>query len=132
MLGGVMITNLSETPQLERLAQLTDTSGRTVAWMGGITGVLVGLAFLAVVVMVVAAVVSALANSDTSTGGKLLWVIFILWFPLFGAIAWFVVGKKGHLNRFLGIDRGRARHTIPVSVGQHSDVVPDRTRLGHV
>ncbi|MEU3307813.1 PLD nuclease N-terminal domain-containing protein [Nocardiopsis sp. NPDC055551] len=121
-----MITNLSETPQLERLAQLTDTSGRAVVWMGGVTGVLIGLAFLAVVVMIVAAIVSTLANGDTSTGGKLLWVIFILWFPLFGAIAWFVVGKKGHLNRFLGIDRGRARHTIPASVGQHSDVVPDR------
>lgn len=126
-----MVTNLSETPQLERLAQLADTNGRTLAWMGGITGVLIGLVFLAVVVMVVAAVVSALANGDTSIGGKLLWVIFILWFPLFGAIAWFVVGKKGHLNRFLGIDRGRARHTIPVSVGQHSDVVPDHAGLGH-
>lgn len=111
-----MITNLSESPRLERLAQLADSNGPMIAWMGGITGVLIGLAFIAAVVMVIAAVVSALTNEDTSGGGKLLWVIFILWFPLFGAIAWFVVGKKGHLNRFLGIDRGRpATRSPPVS-----------------
>ena len=132
MLGGAMITNLSESPRLERLAQLADSNGPMIAWMGGITGVLIGLAFIAAVVMVIAAVVSALTNEDTSGGGKLLWVIFILWFPLFGAIAWFVVGKKGHLNRFLGIDRGRARHTIPTSVGQHSNIVPDQVGLGRV
>ncbi|MBR8741119.1 PLD nuclease N-terminal domain-containing protein [Nocardiopsis sp. MG754419] len=126
-----MITNLSESQRMERLIQLADNNDRAVAWLGGITGVLIGLVFLAIVLLVIAAVISALFDGDTSGGGKLLWVIFILWFPLFGAIAWFVVGRKGHLNRFLGIDKGRARHTIPSSVGQHSSVMPDQTGLGH-
>ncbi|WP_017588010.1 PLD nuclease N-terminal domain-containing protein [Nocardiopsis ganjiahuensis] len=126
-----MITNLSELADLAKLSELADNTSRTVAWMSGITGVLVLLALLALLVLVVAAVISALADGDTSGGGKLLWVIFIIWFPLFGAIAWFVVGKKGHLNRFLGIDKGRARHTVPSSVGQHSNVAPNQTGLGH-
>lgn len=126
-----MITNLSELASRTSLSELADNTTRAVAWMSGITGVIVLLAFLAVLVLVVAAVISTLIDSDTSGGGKLLWVVFIVWFPLFGAIAWFVVGKKGHLNRFLGIDKGRARHTVPSSVGQHSDVAPNQAGLGH-
>lgn len=126
-----MITNLSELTESAKLAALADGADRALAWMSGITGVLVLLVLLAVLVLVIAAAVSTLVNSDTSGGGKLLWVLFILWFPLFGAVAWFVVGKKGHLNRFLGIDKGRARHTVPTSVGQHSDAAPDQTGLGH-
>lgn len=117
-----MITNLSE---------LADNTDRVIAWMTGITGIIVGLVFLAVAVLVIAAIISALIDGDTTGGGKLLWIVFILWFPLFGAIAWFVVGKKGHLNRFLGIDKGKGRHTVPTSVGQHSNVTPDQTGLGN-
>ncbi|PWV47908.1 MULTISPECIES: PLD nuclease N-terminal domain-containing protein [Nocardiopsis] len=125
-----MITNLSELADRVSLSSM-DSGERTFAWMSGITGVLFLLVFLAIAVLVIAAIISALANGDTTGGGKLLWVIFILWFPLFGAVAWFVVGKKGHLNRFLGIDKGKARHTVAGSVGQHSDVPPDQTGLGH-
>ncbi len=121
-----MFTNLSE------LSRLAEPGGREITWLGGIAGVLVLIVFLAVLVLVIAAIVSTLMDADTSGGGKLLWVVLILWFPLFGAIAWFVVGKKGHLNRLLGIDKGKARHTIPASVGQHSNVAPpDQTGLGN-
>jgi uncharacterized membrane protein YhaH (DUF805 family) len=113
------------------ITSLADRAETTVAWMGGIAGVFLALVGLAVLALVVAAVVSTLADRDTTGGGKLLWIVFILWFPLFGAIAWFVVGRKGHLNRFLGIDKGRARHTIPTSVGQHSDALPHRNGLHH-
>ncbi|ASU61095.1 MULTISPECIES: PLD nuclease N-terminal domain-containing protein [Nocardiopsis] len=113
------------------ITNLADRADTAVTWMSGIFGVVLALVGLALLVLLVAAVISALADRDTSAGGKLLWVIFILWFPLFGPIAWFVVGRKGHLNRFLGIDKGRARHTIPASVGQHSDVPPDRNGLSH-
>ncbi|MEU3020911.1 MULTISPECIES: PLD nuclease N-terminal domain-containing protein [unclassified Nocardiopsis] len=126
-----MITNLSVLADRADLSQMSYEGGRAVAWMSGITGVLIGLVFLAIAVLVIVAIVSTLINSDTSGGGKLLWIIFILWFPLFGAVAWFVVGKKGHLNRFLGIDKGRARHTVPGSVGQHSNIPPDQTGLGN-
>lgn len=104
------------------LMVVPDEVDRTVAWLSGIAGVFVLLFFLAVLVLVIAAVISALINKYTTAGGKLLWILFILWFPVFGAVAWFVVGKKGHLNRLLGIDKGRSRHTAPVSVGQHSNV----------
>lgn len=125
-----MITNLSELADRVSLSQM-DSGERTFAWMSGITGVLFLLVFLAVAVLVITAVISTLANGDTTGGGKLLWILFILWIPLFGAVAWFVVGKKGHLNRFLGIDKGKARHTVPGSIGQHSNIPPDQTGLGH-
>ena len=126
-----MITNLSELADATKLTELADGTDRTIAWLSGITGVLFLIAFLAVLVLVIVAVVSALIDGDTSGGGKLLWVLVILWAPILGAVAWFVVGKKGHLNRLLGIDKGRARHTVPASVGQHSDAAPDQTGLGH-
>lgn len=104
------------------ITSLADSRDTAITWMSGITGLIFLLIALALVVLVIAAVISALFDGDTTGGGKLLWIIFVIWFPLFGAIAWFVVGKKGHLNRFLGIDKGRARHTVPSSVGQHSNV----------
>ncbi|NKY97162.1 PLD nuclease N-terminal domain-containing protein [Nocardiopsis alborubida] len=113
------------------ITNLADRADTAVTWMSGTFGVILALVGLALLVLLLAAVISALVDRDTSAGGKLLWVIFILWFPLFGAIAWFVVGRKGHLNRFLGIDKGKARHTIPASVGQHSDAPPHRNGLSH-
>ncbi|NYH52813.1 MULTISPECIES: PLD nuclease N-terminal domain-containing protein [Nocardiopsis] len=113
------------------ITSLADRAETAVAWVGGITGLVLLLTVVALVVLVLAAVISALADRDTSGGGKLLWIALVLWLPVLGAIAWFVVGKKGHLNRFLGIDKGRARHTVPVSVGQHSDVLPQRNGLRH-
>lgn len=113
------------------ITNLADRTETAVAWMGGVLGMTLVATVSALVVLLLAAVVSVLANGNTSGGGKLLWVIFILWFPLLGAIAWFVVGRKGHLNRFLGIDKGRARHSFPVSVGQHSDVASRNGSLRH-
>lgn len=126
-----MITDLSELANRVNLSEFADNTDRTIAWLSGITGVVFLIALLAVLVLVIAALISTLINSDTSGGGKLLWVLFILWVPVFGAVAWFVVGRKGHLNRLLGIDKGRARHTVPSSVGQHSNVAPNQSGLGH-
>lgn len=115
------------------ITSLADTARTAATWMSGITAMVLLFVALALLALTLAAVVSVLANRDTTGGGKLLWVIFVLWFPLFGAIGWFVVGRRGHLNRFLGIDKGRARHTIPVSVGQHSDTIAQRNgSLRHV
>ena len=110
---------------MERIA-LADTTtnpvGTDFAWLAGITGIVIAVIGLALVVLLIAAIVSAIIDDNTTAGGKLLWVIFIVWFPFFGAIAWFVVGKKGYLNRILGIDKGKVRHTSPPSVGHHSDL----------
>jgi len=111
-----------------RIAEATNTG---FAWLTGELSTIVAAVGIVLVVLIVAAVFSAFVDSDTSAGGKLLWVLLILWVPLLGAVSWFVVGKKGHLNRFLGIDRGRARHTIPVSVGQHSNVASRKNSRLH-
>ncbi|RKS06725.1 phospholipase D-like protein [Nocardiopsis sp. Huas11] len=101
---------------------LAITVDDTITWLGGIAGLIFLLIGLALVVLVLWAIISTLFHRDTSAGGKFLWILFELWAPLFGAVAWLVVGRKGHLNRLLGIDKGRARHTLPTSVGQHSNV----------
>ncbi|KOX08815.1 PLD nuclease N-terminal domain-containing protein [Nocardiopsis sp. NRRL B-16309] len=116
--------------------ELANTVDDSAVWLSGIAGVIFLAIGLAVLILLIWAIVSTLADSDLTAGGKLLWVVFELWTPLLGAIAWLVVGRKGHLNRLLGIDKGRARHTVPTSVGQHSNVAsrddrPDQTGLGH-
>lgn len=113
------------------ITSLANRAEPAVTWMGGTVGTALVLVAAFLVLLVLSAVISALVDRDTSAGGKLLWILFVLWFPLFGAVAWFVVGKKGHLNRFLGIDKGKARHTIPVSVGQHSNVAAQRNGRLH-
>jgi hypothetical protein len=115
-----MIEQLTERIALANTT--TDPAGTALAWMSGIVGIVVAVIALALIVLLIAAVISAVIDDNTTAGGKLLWVIFILWFPFFGAIAWFVVGKKGYLNRILGIDKGKVRHTSPPSVGHHSDL----------
>lgn len=105
------------------ITRIAETTSVDLTWIAGGFGTVVAAVGVAFVILVVAAVVSALTDSDTTAGGKLLWTLFVLWVPLLGAVTWFVVGKKGHLNRFLGIDKGKARHKIPESIGQHSDAV---------
>lgn len=113
------------------ITQLADaTSTPELGWVTVLFGVVMGLVGLAVLILVIAAIVSTLINRDTTAGGKLLWVLLILWFPIIGAVAWFVVGRKRHLNRFLGIDKGRARHGGPPSVGNHSDNPSPPSDLG--
>ncbi|MEV2278193.1 PLD nuclease N-terminal domain-containing protein [Nocardiopsis sp. NPDC049922] len=110
---------------------LADTTDPVATLAAGITGVIVLALGLALLVLLVAAVVSTLVHKDTTGGGKLLWIIFEISYPLFGPVAWFVVGRKGHLNRILGIAKNRSRHSAPPSVGQHSDVSNDQNGLGH-
>lgn len=115
-----MIEHLTDRAALA--VTTTDPVGTVLAWMSGVAGIVIAAVALALLVLLIAAVISAVIDDNTTAGGKLLWVLFILWFPLFGAISWFVVGKKGYLNRILGIDKGKVRHTNPRSVGQHSDL----------
>jgi len=48
---------------------------------------------LAALVLYVVAILDAL-KSSMATNKKILWIILILLFPLVGAIAYFVIGKK--------------------------------------
>ncbi|WP_285758024.1 PLD nuclease N-terminal domain-containing protein [Nocardiopsis ansamitocini] len=74
---------------------------------------------LLVVVLIIAALISILIHKNLTAGGKLLWVLGVLYLPVLGSVAWFVVGKKGYLNRLVGVDKGYRREAV--SPGQHSD-----------
>jgi hypothetical protein len=52
-----------------------------------------GLLGLIHLILVVWAVVS-ITQSNTSTGGKVVWIVFILIFPLLGFIIWLLFGPR--------------------------------------
>lgn len=55
-----------------------------------------GIAGLAVLALMLAAVVSV-ANSRSYTPGiKALWVLAVLAFPILGSLAWFAIGRHSH------------------------------------
>lgn len=101
------------------MATQPEVVGDGLAILSGTIAVIAGILAIAVAVIMVAALISTVIHGDLTAGGKLLWVLGILWLPLLGAVAWFVVGRKDHLNRLLGIDKGRGHHEVH-SAGGHS------------
>jgi uncharacterized membrane protein len=49
------------------------------------------------IIAVIWAVLSIL-KSGASTGGKILWSLFVLILPVVGLIIWFLVGPKGKVS----------------------------------
>lgn len=80
---------------------------------------------LAVLVLVIAAVISIILYTDLTGGGKLLWVLLVLYLPILGSVAWFVVGRKGRVNELLGISGGKAHYPVPP--GYPSGAAPAET-----
>lgn len=81
--------------------------------LGTVIAVVGGVIVLAIVVLVIAAVISILLYRRLTAGGKLLWILLVLYLPILGSVAWFVVGKKGHINVSLGIAPGVASGARP-------------------
>lgn len=54
-------------------------------------GGIIGLIILALDIWAVINVI----QSDTSTGGKVLWVLLIILLPLLGLIIWYFAGPRG-------------------------------------
>ncbi|MEQ8968161.1 MAG: PLDc N-terminal domain-containing protein [Azospirillaceae bacterium] len=52
-----------------------------------------GIFGLILLVLVIWAIVSTV-QSGASTGGKVIWIVAILIFPLFGFLAWLLFGPK--------------------------------------
>lgn len=103
------------------MAAQSDATRETLGFLSGFIAVLGILIAVVAAVLVIAALISIILDSDVTAGGKLLWFLGVLWLPLLGAVAWFVVGRRGHLNRFLGIDKGRGRHEGPIGpAGGHA------------
>lgn len=99
----------------------------------GIVGVIVGgiMAILAIlaVILFIAALVSILINHHVTGGGKLLWILGIIYLPVIGAVAWFVVGRKGSFNRLIGIDKRpegseNARHATQAKGSEQPGAAP--------
>ncbi|BBU54732.1 hypothetical protein KU6B_09970 [Mameliella alba] len=57
--------------------------GIEIAGLGGL--ILLGLAVWAIVNII---------NSGASTGGKVLWTLFVLLLPLLGFIVWLIAGPR--------------------------------------
>lgn len=57
--------------------------GIEFAGIGGL--ILLGLAIWAIINIV---------NSNASTGGKVLWTLFVLFLPLLGFIVWLIAGPR--------------------------------------
>ncbi len=55
-------------------------------------GGLLGLIHLALVIWALVSIF----GSDASTGGKVLWILFILVFPLIGFIVWLLFGPRAN------------------------------------
>ncbi|ASJ71349.1 PLDc N-terminal domain-containing protein [Granulosicoccus antarcticus] len=52
---------------------------------------LLGIIFLVIAIWAIAKII----NSGTTTGKKILWILFILFLPVVGLIVWFLMGPKG-------------------------------------
>lgn len=64
------------------------------------TGALVTIILLiAHGVIFVAALVSVLSSKRYTGGGKFLWVLVVFAYPLFGALGWFIAGRKAQIIR---------------------------------
>lgn len=59
--------------------------------MGIEVGGLLGLIWLIIVIWAIVKV----AKSSAGAVAKLLWILVLLFFPLVGLIAWFLLGPKG-------------------------------------
>jgi hypothetical protein len=67
----------------------------TAEQFGGWAVLVIGLALaLAAVVLFVAALVSIVRSDNYAAGGKALWALAVLAFPMLGAIFWFAWGRR--------------------------------------
>nr|WP_084523521.1 PLD nuclease N-terminal domain-containing protein [Nocardia inohanensis] len=69
----------------------SDSIGGTVA------GIALILLICVVVVLFVAAVVSAVRSRNYAAGGKAVWILLMFTFPLLGPVVWFVWGRRSSM-----------------------------------
>ena len=68
----------------------------------GAVGALLGIV---VVGLAIPGLISVLTDSGLTGGGKLLWALLVLYLPILGGVAWFVMGRKGQFNSLVGITK---------------------------
>jgi len=50
------------------------------------------------IVLFIAALVSIVASRRYTGGGKVLWVLLVLFMPLLGALGWFLLGRNAQIR----------------------------------
>jgi hypothetical protein len=53
---------------------------------------------IAQAILFIAALVSILASKRYTGGGKFLWVVVVFFAPLFGALGWFIAGRRAQIR----------------------------------
>ena len=72
-----------------------DDRGTAVALITLLGWLILGLAQ---VILFIAALVSILSSKRYTGGGKFLWVVVVFLAPFFGAVGWFVVGRRAQIR----------------------------------
>lgn len=84
------------------LAQITNDDGSLTHGAGIALAVTLGIAALAILILIIVALVSIAGNDRLTGGGKAVWAVVIIAFPLLGSVGWFFWGKAATLNRTPG------------------------------
>jgi hypothetical protein len=77
---------------------LTLTSQDEGNWgvLGGTCAIIFALATL---ILFILALVSILQAGNLTGGGKAIWIVVILIFPILGSLAWFLFGRNARLSK---------------------------------
>jgi hypothetical protein len=72
-----------------------DATGNAIGVVIILGWIILGIAQL---ILFIAALVSILSSKRYTGGGKFLWVVVIFFAPLFGAIGWFIAGRRAQIR----------------------------------
>jgi len=53
---------------------------------------------IAQAILFIAALVSILASKRYTGGGKFLWIVVVFFAPVFGALGWFIAGRRAQIR----------------------------------
>ncbi|MDO4928211.1 MAG: PLD nuclease N-terminal domain-containing protein [Corynebacterium sp.] len=85
--------------QTRTLAAMTHPDGSIQEPWGLVLTILIGVVALALFVLFIAAVVSIVRSKVLTTGGKVVWILIAVSFPLLGSLLWFLWGKNATLQK---------------------------------
>ena len=78
-------------------AAATDTQSTSAG--GLVLAIILGLISLLVIGFIIAAIVSVATSDILAVGGKAVWILLILAFPLIGSAVWFIWGRSGKFTK---------------------------------
>ncbi|MEY8567171.1 PLDc N-terminal domain-containing protein [Corynebacterium sp.] len=81
------------------LAAVTNSDGSLSSAWGIALVIALAVIGLAIVAFVITALVSVVSSGVLAAGGKAVWVLLILAFPILGAALWFIWGRNGEFTK---------------------------------